>query len=225
MLKLLDIILPTPCVICSKLGAPLCRQCSDNFALNFRLIQLSGVTGFAVSDYTSEAALIINSLKEKGITSLSPYIAKFAKQFWAEELNDAILVPVPSSLLNSKKRGFSHTDLIAKALTRQLPRLRTRGLLRSTSRRLDQVGLSPNQRIQNMQGAFRPEIRGFYAKGRPLVLVDDVLTSGATMAEAITCLQGVGLEVAGFFVFAKAGEAKPSVYKGERDSLTQSKIE
>jgi ComF family protein len=225
MFNLLNVILPTPCVICSKLGAALCKVCSECFELKFRQIDLSGVRGFAISDYSAEASSIINNLKEKGITSLSSSIAIFAKQFWPEEVKDAILVPVPSSLSNSKKRGYSHTSLIAKALVRQLPGLRTRELLRSKSKRLDQVGLSPGQRVENMQGAFRADLRGFHPNGRALVLVDDVLTSGATMTEAITCLQRSGLEIASFFVFARAGELKPSVYKGERDAFTQSKME
>ena len=58
-----------------------------------------------------------------------------------------------------------------------------------------------------------------------VVLVDDVLTSGATLTEAITCLRTSGLEVACFFVFSRAGELKPSVYKGERYTSTQSKME
>ena len=225
MFNLLNVVLPTPCVICSKLGAPLCKKCSDNFRFDFKHIELSGVRGFAISDYNSEAASIINNLKEKGITSLTPFIATFAKQFWPESLKDAILVPVPSSPSNAKKRGFSHTSLIAKALIRQLPGLRTRELLRSRAKRLDQVGLSPSQRVENLQGAFRAELRGFQGEDRSIVLVDDVLTSGATMSEAIACLRASGLEVASFFVFARAGELKPSVYKGERDTSTQSKIE
>lgn len=87
------------------------------------------------------------------------------------------------------------------------------------------MGLSPGQRVENMQGAFRADLRGFHPNGRPLMLIDDVLTSGATMTEAITCLRASGLEVASFFVFARAGELKPSVYKGERDTSTQSKME
>ena len=225
MFNLLNIVLPTPCVICSKLGAPLCKQCIDSFNLEYRQIHLSGINGFTISDYSPEASSVINNLKERGVTSLTPFMANLAKQFWPEELQNAILAPVPSSLSNSKKRGFSHTSLISKALVRTMPALRTRELLRSTSKRLDQVGLNPRQRVENLQGAFRAELRGFRDEGRPIVLVDDVLTSGATMSEAITCLRASGLEVASFFVFARAGELAPSVYKGERDSLTQSKIE
>lgn len=169
--------------------------------------------------------MIINNLKEKGITSLTPSIANFAKQLWPEELKSAMLVPIPSSRTNSKKRGFSHTALIAKAIAKQVPGIRTWDLLRSQSKRLDQVGLSPKQRVENLQGAFRAETRGFHSLNRPIVLIDDVITSGATMSEAIRCLRTAGLEVASFLVFARAGGLKPSVYRGERDTATQSKIE
>ena len=76
-----------------------------------------------------------------------------------------------------------------------------------------------------MQGAFRADLGGFHPNGRPLMLIDDVLTSGATMTEAITCLRASGLEATSFFVFARVGELKPSVYKGERETSTQSKID
>lgn len=225
MFNLLNVILPTPCVICSKLGAPLCKLCSDSFQLNYSQIELSGVSGFALSDYSPEASLIINNLKEKGITSLTPFIANFALQFWPEEIKTAILIPIPSSRANSKKRGFSHTALIAKAIAKQVPEMRTWDLLRSQSKRLDQVGLSLKQREENLLGAFRAETRGFNRLNRPMVLVDDVLTSGATMNEAVRCLRAVGLEATSFFVFARAGGLMPSVYKGEGDTSSQSKIE
>ena len=180
-------------------------SCLSNFETRYMTITLDEVSGFSICDYNPHAALIVNNLKEKGLTSLTPYLAKLAIQHWPSELNDAILVPVPSTLANAKKRGFSHTALLAKALARRIPNGSYREILKSAKPREDQVGLSPTERIQNMKEAFRADLRGFDAKGRPLVLVDDVLTSGATMAEAITCLEAAGLEIASFFVFSRAG--------------------
>lgn len=205
MSKLLDFLLPTPCVICSKLGAPLCIKCLNIYETNFINLSLGGVTGFAVSEYSSEAALLVNNLKEKGVTSLTPSLAQLVARHWSTDLENAILIPIPSSRANSKKRGFSHTALLSKALAREIPKVGCREILKSAKPRVDQVGLSPAERVQNMREAFRADLRGFDPRGRPLVLVDDVLTSGATMAEAIACLEAAGLEIASFLVFARAG--------------------
>lgn len=205
MSKIPDFLLPTPCVICSKLGAPLCQKCLTNFQTNSRNIDLNGVTGFSICDYTTDSALIVNNFKEKGITSLSPYLAKLALEYWPVDLNNAILIPVPSSLANTKKRGFSHTTLLSKDIARKIPAGNYRELIYSAKVRVDQVGLNPAERVSNMRGAFRADLRGFDSKGRPLVLVDDVLTSGASMGEAIDCLKAAGLQIDSFLVFARAG--------------------
>jgi ComF family protein len=204
MSKILDFLLPTPCVLCSKLGAPICEKCLSGFQTNFRVIDLAGLKGFAICDYSPDVALIVNNLKEKGVTSLTPYLAKLALEFWPTELNNAVLIPVPSSSVNTKRRGFSHTTLLSRELARNIPKGSFWEIIKSARARSDQVGLNPAERMQNMKEAFRADLRGFQPKGRPLVLVDDVLTSGASMAEAIACLQAAGLEIASFLVFARA---------------------
>ena len=172
------------------LGKPLCNKCQENFPIERIPIEISGVHGFAVSEYSQEASVLINAVKEKGITSLSPILAELMRKVWPTDL--------------SQKRGFSHTSLLAKALAKELPGSTSRALLRSSRGRKDQVGLSGLERTRNMEGAFRAELRGFQSVGRPIVLVDDVLTSGASMRAAIETLAGSGVEVAGFCVFARA---------------------
>jgi predicted amidophosphoribosyltransferase len=136
---------------------------------------------------------------------LIPYLADLIVPHWPGELLKPILVPIPSSPANTKKRGFSHTSIMARALARRVAGASSRELLKSARVRLDQVGLSPSDRVKNLEGAFRADLRGFQDRVRPVVLVDDVLTSGASVAEAIACLRASGVEVAGFFVFARAG--------------------
>lgn len=205
MTKVLNFILPTPCVLCQKLGAPICMNCKTSFQTVRQSISLADVLGFSYSDYTQQAAVLINSVKEKGITSLIPLMAEMLIEDWPEHLIEPVFVPLPSSTSNTKKRGFSHTTLMAKALAKRVPKGSSRELLRSSRARADQVGLSQAERTSNMTGAFRSDLRGFQDKGRPLVLVDDVLTSGASMSEAIECLGASGLKVASFLVFSRAG--------------------
>ena len=205
MKKILDWVLPTPCVVCLKLGSPLCAGCQKSFVTSSLRFEITGVTGFAISSYSTEAAVIVNSVKEKGVTSLIPYLADLIVPHWPQELHKPVLVPIPSSPANTKKRGFSHTSIMARALARRVAGASSRELLKSARVRLDQVGLSPSDRVKNLEGAFRADLRGFHDRVRPVVLVDDVLTSGASVAEAIACLRASGVEVAGFCVFARAG--------------------
>lgn len=205
MSKILDLVLPTPCIICNKLGAPLCLKCKDEFPTLFNSIDVSGVTGFCVSEYTQDASLIVNAIKEKGLTSLIPSVTDLLVGHWPNELQDPVLVPLPSSPANNKKRGFSHTAIMARALSRKLPSATYRELIRSAGPRQDQVGLVTSARARNMRGAFKVELRGFRPAQSPIVLIDDVLTSGASMASAIQAMRASGLNVAGFCVFARVG--------------------
>ena len=180
-------------------------MCQESFVTSSRRFEILGVPGFAISKYSAEAAVIVNSVKEKGVTSLIPYLAELIVPHLPEEFLHPILVPIPSSPSNAKKRGFSHTSILSRALARRVSGASFRELLKSARVRLDQVGLSPSDRAKNLEGAFRADLRGFHNRARPIVLVDDVLTSGATMAEAIACLRANGVEVAGFCVFARTG--------------------
>lgn len=205
MSRILNLLLPTPCVLCSKLGAPLCLTCIENFPTRPIPIELSGVHGFAVSDYTEQAAIIVNSVKEKGLTSLTPAIADLITNAWPNSHHAFTYVPVPSSQANTKKRGFSHTALLANELSKRVPESRTRHLLRSFGSRADQVGLAPLERARNMDGAFKAELWGAQNQRGPIVLVDDVITSGATLKSAIRTLAESGLNAGSFLVFARAG--------------------
>lgn len=205
MSKILDLVLPTPCIICNRLGAPLCIKCKEEFSTSFKSLEVSGVTGFCISEYTQDASLIVNAIKEKGLTGLIPSVVDLLVGHWPNELQEPLLVPLPSSPANNKKRGFSHTAMMARALSRKLPSATYRELIRSAGPRQDQVGLATSERARNMEGAFKVELRGFRPAQSPLVLVDDVLTSGASMASAIQAMRASGLNVAGFCVFARVG--------------------
>lgn len=205
MSRILNLLLPTPCVICNKLGAPLCDNCLENFPTRSIPLEVSGVHGFAVADYHEQVAIVVNSVKEKGLTSLTPAIANLIANSWPNAHRAFTFVPIPSSRANAKKRGFSHTALLARELSKRVPASRVRELLRSTGSRADQVGLATKERARNVEGAFKVELTGGQILRNPVVLVDDVITSGATMKSAIRTLAKSGIDVGGFLVFARAG--------------------
>jgi len=161
------------------------------------------VSGFSFCSYGDLAAEVINAIKESGQTSLIGPVSGLMAKAWPEELRSAVLVPIPSSPANYKRRGYQHTLKLANALEKRIPGTETCALLRSENNRLDQAGLSPDERIRNVMGAFRADLRGFQAEGRAIVLIDDVLTTGATVSSAAKVLKEAGIEQLSFCVLAE----------------------
>jgi predicted amidophosphoribosyltransferase len=120
-----------------------------------------------------------------------------------------LLVPVPSTRRAVRTRGFDAGLALARAAARRLPDARAAPLLTSTRRVADQSGLGAAERQANLAGAFRVRtayarsapftvLTGMAARGRPtVVVVDDVVTSGASLTEAVRALRAARLPVLG----------------------------
>jgi predicted amidophosphoribosyltransferase len=208
MNQILDLLLPTPCVLCSKPGNPFCSKCRSGFELDCAQVTKLGISGFSFCSYESDSALIVNAIKEMGQTSLIGPIASLMARLWPEGLSGPILVPIPSSPANYRRRGYQHTHKLASALEKRLPGSRVVPLLRSSRDRADQSALNPQERIANLNGAFSADLRGFQATNAPIVLIDDVITTGASIAAGVRALEDAGLGPISFCVFA---ETKPKI--------------
>lgn len=102
-----------------------------------------------------------------------------------------VIVPVPLHWTRKKKRGFNQCDCIAEGVAISLGiAVSTRALSRKR-RTLDQTGLSSQERIRNMQGAFEAR-RAEDVRGKRVLLIDDVTTTGATLNEAAEALRLAG---------------------------------
>ncbi len=120
-----------------------------------------------------------------------------------------VLVPVPSARHAIRARGFDAGLALARAAARRLPEARAAPLLTSTRRVADQSGLDAAGRQANLAGALRLRAHGGFltAVRTPvgtsapvrarLVVVDDVVTSGASLTEAVRALRAAGLPVLG----------------------------
>lgn len=107
------------------------------------------------------------------------------------ELPEAdIIVPVPLEKSSLKKRGFNQTLLIADALSKSCGVPLGSGVLFKIRKTPPQVGLPREERLRNLRGAF--EARG--VKGKRVILVDDVITTGATCTECSRALYRAGAE-------------------------------
>ncbi len=105
-----------------------------------------------------------------------------------------LLVPVPLHASKRGERGFNQAELIVRAAVKQLPRpLEIATVLKRRRPTHSQVGLTREERVANMRDAFSvtaPE----RVKGKTVILVDDVMTTGTTVAECARVLKKAGAE-------------------------------
>ena len=117
----------------------------------------------------------------------------------------AALIPIPLSATRKRERGFNQTEIIADGLSRcwQIP-VRNDVLLRASSGR-SQTQLTPGERLGNVAGAFSvPAISRASIGGAHLILVDDVVTTGATLRAAAAALFAAGARTISYMTFGRA---------------------
>lgn len=115
-----------------------------------------------------------------------------------------IVVPVPTTAERIERRGYNQAGLLADVVATRLG-LPTRAVLERRRAPRSQTALSPLERRENVRGAFgaREPLDGRSA-GTDALLVDDVLTTGATAGEAARALSAVGARSVSLITFARA---------------------
>ena len=202
--ELLDLLLPTRCALCDTLGSAMCSTCVGELVLAERTVKRDHLAGAVASSYGTKEQKLLHAFKENGQTSLAGFIATPLAALLTRMTQNAeppILVPVPSSRENYKKRGFMPTVLLAKRICR----LAEQGSLVVDSLRFrrhvdDQAGLSSESRRTNLAGSMLSDTR---VAGRAVVLFDDVITTGSTILEANRAVTEAGGIVLGFLGFAE----------------------
>jgi predicted amidophosphoribosyltransferase len=198
---LADLVLPRTCAGCGLPGHILCRGCAALLAVPRPATPRRFPWGFpptaAAGAYSGPVRPAVNAFKERGRTELArPLGAALALAVAAVvsavpgASGPVLLVPVPSSRAALRTRGRDHVrELAARAVAELqaagMPAAEAR-LLQRQGRARDSAGLSAAARRANLAGTFRRSAEP--APGALLVLVDDVVTSGATLTEAAEAL-------------------------------------
>lgn len=211
---LLDLALPRDCAGCGAPGRTLCDQCVRGlrFPRQHRPRPcppgLPTLVAAAPYDGAVRAALIAH--KERGRLGLvRPLGAALAGAVRALDLpRRVVLVPVPSAPAAVRERGHDHARRLARAAARAVPGARARPLLVPARAVADQSGLGTAARAANLHAALRARRR---LDGVLVVVVDDVVTTGATLAEATRALRAAGAQVAGCAVIAATSRRSASV--------------
>ena len=123
----------------------------------------------------------------------------------ADGTSAAVLVPIPLAPKRLRQRGYNQSEVLAAALARRWHMPVARDLLMRVRETATQTALTPETRLANVAGAFSPRHgRGARLPERTLVLVDDVFTTGATLAEAARALEQAGAMRVHAVTFARA---------------------
>ena len=151
------------------------------------------------------ARLIVHRLKYYDRLELARPIGHWMARAGADLIGDAaLLVPMPIHRLRLAHRRFNQAALLAQVLSEEtgIP-LATQALVRIKPT-APQIGLSRAQRAENVQGAFSvPEERRHEIAGMRVLLVDDVMTSGASANAAARTLLRAGATAVDVLVFAR----------------------
>jgi ComF family protein len=123
---------------------------------------------------------------------------------------DLLVVPVPLFPARERQRGFNQARLLAEAAVKRLRKLRPEWRLRVLPGAMQRVRdthalftLNPSQRRRNLSGAFRIADKEV-VRGREVLLIDDIMTTGATARECARVLKRAGAEKVWVATVAKA---------------------
>lgn len=226
---LLDLVLPLECGACRRPGAPWCSRCHEALeAVRFAggaqpvrpVPEPAGLpTVHAWGAYAGPLRPAITAWKDGGRGDLAALLAPLLDDALRAALMAAgwhegpvLVVPAPSSRASRRRRGEAPLErLVDRALGR--PRPQSGPALRSGHRALvarrrvaDQAGLGTRRRADNLRGALAvPGGWTRVVRGRRCLVVDDVITTGATLAECARALREAGATgVAGATIAATA---------------------
>jgi ComF family protein len=196
-----------------------CVQCRAPFMSRFPLDELGrcglcrrGARGFdaaySFGFYENELRKLIHLFKYDRIQTLSAPLGKLLALALPREQSFDVIVPMPLHWRKRWQRGFNQAELLAREIGRRThtPVLNALRRVRYTE---SQAGLTSAKRRQNVSGAFQTSRRAslFSAqplKGRSVLLIDDVITTGATAASCARALKRAGARLVTVLALARA---------------------
>lgn len=189
----LALLLPVDCAGCGAADVALCEACAAALTPVVERRSAGGTDVWAGLPFDGVCARVIRTLKGDGRTGLARALAPALRSaVEAAGPYDAVAV-VPTSRAAFRRRGYRVGDLLARRAG-----LRGGPLLRVVRATADQRGLARDARRRNVAGS----LRAVEVAGLRVLIVDDVVTTGATLAEAARALREAGATVVGAAVVA-----------------------
>lgn len=207
-----DMVLPLECGGCGAPGTRWCPRCAATLRVTADAPHVvtprvdPGVPVFGLGRYAGVRRRAVVALKEHGRRDLVPPLARALALgidrliTWGIVPAALVVVPAPTRRLSARRRGGDPVTRIAAAATAHGPGLQVVPALRTTAFVRDSVGLGTAARQRNIAGRVRLTA---HPAGDVLV-VDDVVTTGATAREAVGTLREGGVRVSAVLALAWA---------------------
>lgn len=196
----LDVLFPVFCVGCEKEGNALCGACKKKIIVRRvpSLLHPRAVYKiYAACEYSQPLVreliqqLKYNSMKENSEHCAELILSHFALIDFIASENTAV-IPVPLSRRRLRERGFNQSALIAQRIARALSLPCVAGALARIRHTAPQTKTKERkERIENVKGAFACGDNKA-VKGKNIMLIDDVVTTGATLSECAKALKAAG---------------------------------
>ena len=193
-----DLLFPIHCFGCKAFGIEICSKCRKYWNPHFYLQSIEDLTVYSAIRYSPVARSILLGAKENSLHIADELIVdallNCLHRLPTQVLRNAVLMPVPGSKRAIRKRGRDFIFELTKELSIRSGVPVIPGI-KINRRLLDQSGLNAADRKRNINGAF--EIDGISPesfKGE-ILLVDDLVTTGATLLEAKRALNSGGISV------------------------------
>jgi len=197
--KILAVLFPQKCLGCKKENEILCSDC----LLKINRPDTPYLNGVRIAanyqDLVLKKALWL--LKYRGAKQLAKPLAELIKErVWKKmETKDWLVIPIPLSKNKMRRRGYNQAELIAKELSDNI----CADVLLKKFHTKSQVEVKDKEeRLANIIGSFEAK-NSETITGKKIILIDDVLTTGATMREAKKILLSAGAKKVAGVVVAK----------------------
>jgi predicted amidophosphoribosyltransferase len=206
--SLSEIIFPSRCIGCSTLGISICSECRQQWHPHFYqreiLCSSEEFPVFSSIQYSPIASRVLLSAKESQLRAADQLLIAgmvHALNLFVNRYGSATLVPIPSRKSATRKRGRNFLQEITLEVAKKTG-LPYQSLLSHNRKVRDQSNLNLLDRSRNISGSFSVS-RDISANislgniGPKIIVIDDLITTGATLGEAFRALRTAGFSVLG----------------------------
>jgi len=213
----LDFIFPQHCVICKKylsrkeqnvcqvcweklirLPYPFCVECRSFIEKESHCRQCKDESGlgliYSLGNFDDSYQNLVYAFKYDQLVNVGIRLGAVLGEQIREDKRFAgfdFLVPVPLHPSRKRKRGFNQSEILADEISQKVGLSVLKDVLRRKKRTKDQTNLNAAQRQENVRGAFKVRDQDEIL-GKNIILVDDVVTTGATLKECARSLTQAG---------------------------------